>query len=85
LVLSTNEGTDFIGLLTIVSGVLAGVAGRAVVRFAIGVVYGITADPYHPLVYSGSVLLLLISAAAALIGPAHRARSVQVAEVLRAS
>jgi hypothetical protein len=74
------------GLLTVVPGVLAGAAGGALLsRFAIGVVYGITADPYDLLVYSGSVLLLLISAAAALIGPALRARSVQVAEVLRIS
>jgi ABC-type lipoprotein release transport system permease subunit len=73
-------------LLTVVPGVLAGAAGGALLsRFAIGVVYGITADPYDPLVYAGSVLLLLISAAAALIGPALRARSVQVAEVLRTS
>jgi predicted permease len=74
------------GFLTIVPGVLAGVAGGALLsRFAIGVVYGITADPYDPLVYAGSVLLVLISATVALIGPAVRARSVQVAEVLRAS
>jgi ABC-type antimicrobial peptide transport system permease subunit len=74
------------GLLTVVPGVLAGAAGGALLsRFAIGVVYGITADPYDPLVYAGSVLLLLISAALALIGPALRARSVQVADVLRNS
>ena len=74
------------GLLTVLPGVLAGAAGGALLsRFAIGVVYGITADPYDPLVYAGSVLLLLISAAAALMGPARRARSVQVAEVLRDS
>jgi predicted permease len=74
------------GFMTVVPGVLVGAAGGALLsRFAIGVVYGITADPYDPVVYVGSVLLLVLSAAAALIGPALRARSVQIVEVLRTS
>jgi putative ABC transport system permease protein len=72
------------GFVTMVPGVIAGVLGGALLsRFAIGVVYGITADPYDPLVYAGSVLLLITTAVAALIVPARRASSVEVAEVLR--
>jgi ABC-type antimicrobial peptide transport system permease subunit len=72
------------GLVTMVPGVIAGELGGALLsRFAVGVVYGITADPYDPLVYAGSVLLLITTAVAALIVPARRARSVEVAEVLR--
>jgi len=74
------------GLVTMVPGVVAGVLGGALLsRFAVGVVYGLTADPYDPIVYGGSVLLLIATAIAALIVPARRARAVEVAEVLRTS
>jgi len=74
------------GLVTMVPGMVAGVLGGALLsRFAVGVVYGLTADPYDPIVYGGSVLLLIATAIAALIVPARRARAVEVAEVLRTS
>ena len=74
------------GLVTIVPGVVVGVLGGGLLsRFAVGVVYGITADPYDPVIYSGSILLLTTTAVAALIVPARRARAVEVAKALRAS
>lgn len=74
------------GVITIVPGVAAGLLGGALMsRFAIGVVYGIIANPFDPLVYSASVLLLFATAVVTLSLPARRARSVNVAEVLRTS
>ena len=74
------------GWVTVSPGLLAGMIGGALLsRFAIGVVYGVTANPYDPVVYTGSVVLLLTTAAAALVAPARRARSIQIAEVLRSS
>lgn len=74
------------GVVTMVPGLIAGVLGGALLsRFAVGVVYGITADPYDPIVYAGSILLLIATGVAALIVPARRARAVEVAKVLRAS
>lgn len=72
--------------LSVIPAVVLGVLGGALLaQFAIGVVKGITADPYDVTVYAGSVLLLLVTATAALLPPARRARYVRVAEVLRGS
>ena len=74
------------GLITVIPGVVAGVFGGALMaRFAIGVVYGITANPYDPIGYGASVLLLFTTAVVGLSLPAYRARCVNVAEILRST
>lgn len=72
--------------LTVAPGVAAGLIGGALAAgFATHVIYDAPADAGDPIVYGGSVLLVAISAAAALMRPALRARSVQVSDVLRTS
>jgi putative ABC transport system permease protein len=72
------------GLWTMGSGLAVGIAGGALLsRYAVGVVYGISTDPYDPAVYAVCVVLLLASAAAALWLPIQRAKRVRVTDLLR--
>jgi peptidoglycan/LPS O-acetylase OafA/YrhL len=66
------------------SGVAVGIAGGALLsRYAVGVVYGITTNPYDPAVYIVCVVLLVAFAAAALWRPIQRAKRVRVTDLLR--
>ena len=72
------------GLLTMVPGLVIGIAGGGLLsRYAIGVIYGVTSHPYDPAVYAGCVALLVASGGAALWVPAQRAKRVRVTDLLR--
>jgi predicted permease len=72
------------GLLTMVPGLVIGIAGGALLsRYAIGVIFSLTPNPYDPAVYSGCVVLLLSSGAVALWLPSRRAAQVRVTDLLR--
>jgi putative ABC transport system permease protein len=72
------------GWRTMAPGLVIGVAGGAfLARYAVGAIYGVTANPYDPVVYGGCIALLLASGTAALWIPAQRAKRVRVTDLLR--
>ena len=72
------------GFGTMIPAVVIGSLGGALLsRYAVGVIYGVTADPYDPVVYVACVVLLLGAGVAALWTPAQHAKHVSVTELLR--
>jgi len=72
------------GLLTMVPGLVIGIAGGALLsRYAIGVIFSLTPNPYDPAVYTGCVVLLLASGAVALWLPSRRATQIRVTDLLK--
>jgi putative ABC transport system permease protein len=72
------------GLLTMVPGLVIGIAGGGLLsRYAIGVIYSVTSHPYDPAVYAGCIALLVASGGSALWGAAQRAKRVRVTDLLR--
>jgi ABC-type antimicrobial peptide transport system permease subunit len=72
------------GLLTMVPGLLIGIAGGALLsRYAIGVIYSLKPNPYDPAVYTGCVVLVLASGAIALWLLSRRATQIRVTDRLR--
>jgi hypothetical protein len=65
-------------------GLVLGVIGGALLaRYAIGTFFGIKADPFDPIAYSGSIGLLLVSCAVALWAPSRKGRDTQVTMLFR--
>ena len=72
------------GWWTMVPGLAIGVAGGAMLsRYAVGAIYGVSTNPYDPVVYAACVVLLGASGTVALSIPARRAKRVRVTDLLR--